>query len=397
MTCASNPGVSAWTRNPFAVKPKRAPTILILTGSFGQGHHTAASNLKAAFDEALPSEGSAVVGDFFRQAYPRTNALMSRGYGFAINGAPGLWKQLYRLADRGGKNVLPLGRVHRRFKAFLEREQPSAVVATFPGYPLLFEWLFPDRSSRSCPLFTVVTDAISINAVWCRGDSDLLFVADDDSKRVVSEELGFPAGRVRAHGFPLSPLPPGAAHEDVKCLPDARPRILYLPTTKTRHVAATLRAIRPWCAEYRADLAVVLGKHETRLRPVVEGLCAGALEKERFAIHGWRSDVPVLMRRHHLTLTKAGGATVSETLGARCPVLITYVVPGQEEGNAELVRRSECGRLVEDPALLPAALHEILIADGAACWHRYRRQLEALDRERASERIVADVLGEIRE
>ena len=59
---------------------------------------------------------------------------------------------------------------------------------------------------------------------------------------------------------------------------------------------------------------------------------------------------------HHLVITKAGGATVQEAIAARTPVIISQVVPGQEEGNARLIVENECGCLAPDPEGILEAL-----------------------------------------
>ena len=87
-------------------------------------------------------------------------------------------------------------------------------------------------------------------------------------------------------------------------------RVLYLPTTKAAHVQQTLPALISWCRSRQAVLTLVLGTHEDRLRPVVEKVIQNRGAQDHVSIFGWRDDVPLLMRQAHLTVTKAGGATV---------------------------------------------------------------------------------------
>ena len=54
-----------------------------------------------------------------------------------------------------------------------------------------------------------------------------------------------------------------------------------------------------------------------------------------------------LMLSHHLVIGKAGGATVQEAIAARCPMIVNQVIPGQEEGNAELISRGGLGAVAE--------------------------------------------------
>jgi processive 1,2-diacylglycerol beta-glucosyltransferase len=71
--------------------------------------------------------------------------------------------------------------------------------------------------------------------------SDLFCVADDETKKVVIG-YGVAEAKIRVTGFPVNlaftePLPKEPPHEGA--------RILYLPSTPGRHVAATLDALKP--------------------------------------------------------------------------------------------------------------------------------------------------------
>ena len=68
------------------------------------------------------------------------------------------------------------------------------------------------------------------------------------------------------------------------------------------------------------------------------------LNKERnVKILGWTDEAPTLMKASDLIITKAGGATVMECIAAKKPMIITQIIPGQEEGNAELINNHNLG------------------------------------------------------
>ena len=94
---------------------------------------------------------------------------------------------------------------------------------------------------------------------------------------------------------------------------------------------------------------------------------------------------------HHVVISKAGGATTQESINALCPMLVNQVVPGQEEGNYELLRRHEAGALAETPAALVETLQRAF-ADDAALWRRWRANLGRLARPAAARDIAAHVL-----
>src|SRR5437764_10558929 len=47
-----------------------------------------------------------------------------------------------------------------------------------------------------------------------------------------------------------------------------------------------------------------------------------------------------LLMSSHLVIGKAGGASVQEAIAARCPMIVNQIIPGQEDGNARLDRKS---------------------------------------------------------
>src|SRR6185369_7269970 len=93
-------------------------------------------------------------------------------------------------------------------------------------------------------------------------------------------------------------------------------------------------------------LTVTVGRDEN-LRTAVEDV---RLETGReFEIVGWSDQLPRLMLESHLLISKAGGATVQEAIAAGLPMIISQIVPGQEEGNARLLIENDCGVLAETP------------------------------------------------
>ena len=93
---------------------------------------------------------------------------------------------------------------------------------------------------------------------------------------------------------------------------------------------------------------------------------------------------------HHVVISKAGGATTQEAIAARCPMIVNQIVPGQEEGNYELLRRTGAGALAETPAAVMATLRAAF-ADQGAQWRHWRTALEPIVRNSAAQ-VIADHL-----
>jgi len=72
-------------------------------------------------------------------------------------------------------------------------------------------------------------------------------------------------------------------------------------------------------------------------------------------------------------------------------MIVNQIVPGQEEGNYELLRRRGIGAHAETPAAVVAALRSAF-ADKGRVWYDWRRALTELARPEASLDIARKVL-----
>ena len=361
--------------------------LLILTAGYGEGHNAAARNLAAAA-EALAGPGSASVVDLLALTSPRFNRLARRAYLAAINGSPRLWRGFYRWSDRSGilpRHLWMLRAELRMLASLLARERPAVVCGTFPIYAYLLARL-ARAGGPVPPFFNVVTDSISIHSLWtCPGCAGW-FVPNDETAAVMSR-MGVPAEKLHALGFPVSAFFSQHALELVP--PDLGaggvPRVLYIIHSGVRHAGETARRL---LAATDWDITFAVGRDE-RLRRRLEHLAA---DRPRPAhVLGWTNEVPRLLMTHHVVISKAGGATTQEAIAARCPMLVNQIVPGQEEGNYELLRRRHIGALVETPEAVVTTLRRAF-ADRGAGWSRWRAALASLARPDASRTIAAQLL-----
>ncbi len=361
--------------------------LLILTTGFGEGHNAAARAVALAC-EARFGPASAPVYDALALAAPRMNAVTRRAYLGLINASPRSWQLVYAWLDRSRLVPFALRRLRaerRVLRTLLARENPAAVCCTFPGYAFLLEAM--TRSGElTVPYFNVVTDSISINSLWWRGGGAGWFLPNEESAAVL-RRAGIEDRRLHVTGFPVQPF--FGEHAGKWAMPEladgARPRVLYIINSARRAAHETaVRLLRetPW------DVTCTVG-HDTALRARLERVAAGRLPAA--TLLGWTREIPRLLMTHHVVVSKAGGATTQEALAAQCPMIVNQVVPGQEEGNYELLRRHGVGALAESPAAVLAVLERAFAHDGAE-WRRWRRALVPLHRPWAAREIVDHVM-----
>lgn len=360
--------------------------ILILTAGFGEGHNTAARNIGAALSHLRPEATETRIVDLYAESSPRLNVAMQAGYRLAINRATRLWRGIFSLLDRPGpiEKSLPLvARMRDHLAQIIRDFQPDVLVSTYPLYSFLMAELrrrFDGEFDR--PLVTMVTDSTEINSAWYRCASDAWIVLDEPTARRLVRG-GVPEEKLRILGFPVS-----LVFEGLEPLPaTAGPpwKILYMPSTKLRTARKRLKLMLD---TEHAEVTVVTGK----AKRLLSGLKNSPITKNRRCqLVGWTDQMPQLLASHHLFVGKAGGAIIQEAIAARCPTLVSHVVPGQEEGNIAIVLQHQIGALANTDDLMEQQLHAAFAEDGFR-WRQWKENLESVAQPGAARRIAEFVL-----
>ncbi len=363
--------------------------ILILTAGFGEGHNAAARNLSQAIVE-LAGLDSAPVLDCVKLCYGRLGEIAQKGYLKLIDRAAPVWQKIYEAMDSSemlGTSLPALGHLRAFLADTLAREKPDAVVSTWPLYPYLCAEIFAD-TTRPFPLVTIVTDSITVNSVWYRAESDF-FVVPNEQTAVVLRRAQVPEEKIKPLGFPV-PLPFARASVSKTAPVNGTPaRVLYMINSgkaEAPELVARLAQIPG------VELTVTVGR-DGDLQSAVE---AAVRRAERpVEVFGWTDKMPELLMRSHLLIGKAGGASVQESIAAKTPMIISQVVPGQEEGNMRLIVENECGALAETPEEIAQTIERALTG-GAQLWQTWHANIARLSPPNASREIAKFVLATAR-
>jgi UDP-N-acetylglucosamine:LPS N-acetylglucosamine transferase len=365
-------------------------TILILTAGFGEGHNSAARNLRDALLHESDGGVAVEVLDLYEVAYGRTNDFARRLYLSAINKTPRLWNFIYRLLDRRGcfeASLFLQGKLKRVLEQTLMMKNPAAVCCTYPGYNYLLAQLLDEGMEKNFFHATLVTDSISINSIWYRAATDAFIVPNEDTAETMAQR-GVPRANLHSFGFPVQldfalserRLPIGVPA-------NGGARVLYI-INSGKDTAPLL--VKKLLDNPDISLTVTVGRDE-KLRETIRQVAAN--HGRRVEILGWTNQIPQLLMTHHLVITKAGGATTQEAIAAECPVIFSQMVPGQEEGNWELLRRADAGFLATDHREI-AGLVASLFRDNAKRWHELRANLHKINQPDSALRAARFLLQE---
>jgi len=361
--------------------------ILILTAGFGEGHNSAARGMRDGLAAVSGGVAAVELHDIFAETYGFANDWARQGYLAMINRAPGTWGRLYRWLD-GRQEFAPqlrwLFMAKGRLSQLLVRFQPTAVVSVYPAYPHLLETIL-NGAPAAFQRVVCITDSITVNAIWFRCASDLFLVPNEQTAAVLAG-AGLPNDKVRVTGFPVTPKFAELGELRQAPAPGGERRILYVINAGGRAAPEIIRGLTR-LPDVR--LTVTVGRDE-RLRRTVEAVNAEVPRK--FEIVGWSDQLPRMMLESHLLISKAGGATVQETIAAKCPMIISQIVPGQEEGNARLIEETRSGVVATTPEAIIAAVERAFAEDGRL-WREWSANISRLSRPKASLEIAELLRG----
>lgn len=180
-------------------------------------------------------------------------------------------------------------------------------------------------------LITIVTDVIP-HAVWQNKGTDVYWVMAEESRDVLIKRDAS-LKQIYVKGIPISPK---FNQEQDRVflrkkfgLSEDRSALLF--TSGSFGIGPTekmLERLGKW--GNRAEAMVVCGKNKNLFR---------VLNQKRYPfpliLFGLVDNMHELMSVAHLLIAKPGGATMSESLAKRVPMLIVSTIPGQEADNAK--------------------------------------------------------------
>ncbi len=360
--------------------------IVILTAAFGEGHNSAARGVRDGLRQIAP-DCAVEVRDLFQEIYGPLNRFTCRMYLAVINHAPQTWAKLYRWLDRrkkfrGGLRLFLPARL--RLARIARRDRPDVFVSVYPPYTHFLEDSFGPVNGSGPKRVVVITDSITVNAVWFRCSADAFLLANDETADVLTR-AEVPSALLRVTGFPVDPR---FADSSLTQLRPAVPpwRILYMINANKATAPDLVRRV---LEVPDVKLTVTVGRDEILRARLKEVQRETGID---FEIVGWCTELPHLLNRHHLLIGKAGGATVQEAIAAACPMIINQVVPGQEEGNAMLIKQTQSGAVALSPESVIATLHAALASRGALL-QEWSANIAKISRPDASLRIAEYLLS----
>ncbi len=351
------------------------PLICILSASIGNGHIQAARAVAEAV-KAHPTGYRAQTLDFLSRDVISVDYWVRETYIKMIDIFPLFYELLYHQSQRGrsaGQIRLLLSHVLRsRIRNLMSVLHPDALVFTHP-FPMVAAVGLKSKGELHVPMVSVVTD-FDIHGLWVTDRMDA-YCVPTEREAATLRQYRIPAERIHTTGIPIMSRFYDTQHRPAReegtvlimggglgfgAVKDALHRLAHLSLIR-RFIVVTGHNVSLYddISDMRSEIPV----------PV--------------ELYGYTDDIPDLMARASLLITKPGALTCTEAMSMQLPLLLVDAIPGQEEANAEYLTRIGQARWIDREELVDAVTQLLsapsVVASPAVPFRSADRIAEILD------------------
>lgn len=323
-------------------------TVLLLSAPIGSGHKLAAE----AIGEILRQKADVEVihGNIFDFFPGFLGRAFLRSYLWILSKCPWLYELAYKWGDKQGGSLWLRSLLNRLLaklgSSFLNKVHPDAVIATHAtpaGIMCYYKGRYPQLW-----LGAVVTD-FTVHRWWLCEGVDTYFIADERLRSKITM-----TANVQAFGIPVRQEFLRQDREKNRCLYGwhSREKVCLL-MGGGEGLLPMENIVQSLMQEKIPQLKIVaITGRNTKLAALLQKNYAN---NDNIEIYGFREDIPAMMSAADMVITKAGGLTSAEVLASHVDFIIYKPLPGQEEGNADFLKRFYHAQVAKDvPSLIEA-------------------------------------------
>ena len=356
--------------------------VLIFTASTGGGHNIAANSLKEHFEASCYE---AIICDAFKETNQLLDTVISRGYEKIINISPRTYGRMYRAANNKTLShyivALITDVMEKNMMAIINENKPDIIIATHPLVTNVLGTLKGD-GEFDVPIISIVTDYM-IHRAYIHDQVDAYVVGSEYTKETMVEK-GVKEDKIHTYGIPVRKSFLDHTTLAVKDYSVDLTVLLMAGSMGTSQMEkAFLSLIR---SKHNLKIIVVCGKN-LKVKNRIDKIIEDEHVDKSVEVYGFVENIPELMDRGDVIITKPGGLTTTESIIKNIPMIIPYYIPGQEEENTDFLVDTgmaiKVDKIKDLTTVVDYLVHNKDILDGMA------KNMSELAKEQSIDRIIA--------
>lgn len=320
--------------------------ILIFTSSFGSGHKIAAGNIKEGLTAVSGKKHNVKIVDFINSVSKIIGKTTEKAHMTYTKYAPTIFKYIYKTSDKEWKiklfNYLNYPLIIQNTKKLLRKEKPDIIISTHPLWDFIIKKA-NEKTDKNAKFISVVTDSILVHRAWITANPDYHIVPNIDTAKSL-KKLGVQEKKIKVLGFPVS----------LNFKQKSQKTEMYKKLNFDKNIKTGLMVLNSAVINGNLEIIKKIAKSNLNIQLMI---ITGENKKIREEISkiksnikiktfGWIKNMAPYIKSCDFVITKAGGAIVMECIAAKKPLIITQVIPGQEEGNVMLIKKYKLGLII---------------------------------------------------
>ncbi|MGL4990022.1 MAG: MGDG synthase family glycosyltransferase [Sarcina sp.] len=300
--------------------------ILILTTATGEGHNQAAKSLR----DILKTEYSEVeIFDFLKKT-KAVNDLIVGGYELSAKIFPYVYGFFYALTDFKSINRLAelfLNSPIEKTLDYINEFKPDVIACTHPLAVSILGYL-SRKKLIDIPTISIITDFKPHYTYYSNEISAYITGSEFTKQELI--KFGVSSNKIYPVGIPISK----SFYENSTKQYENNNFCKILVMGGSMGLSGISKVIEQLTINSnKLEITLVCGRNET----LKNTLNLKYKEFSNLKILGFVTNIPTLMDEMDLIITKPGGLTTTESINKGLPMIIPFVIPGQETDNSKLL------------------------------------------------------------
>lgn len=361
---------------------------LLISLSTGGGHASVAGSLS----ERLKEKGhDATVIDLFKKIDAKgLDKIICGGYNLIATKIPKVYGTVYRTGNRPtfAKSSFDLTRriCQKKIKELISVYKPDTIIAVHPIVTDILGGMKEKGYLENERLVSVITDYLS-HYVYIRKNKfiDAYIVGSEITEKDLLRR-GVCPDKIYTYGIPIrkefyTPRPEEKKKNDKFTI------LVMGGSLGSKHMDRVIKAL--FTVKEPLRLNIVCGRDE-ELKARMDRFVNQNASKE-VVVYGFTDQVYSLMDGADLLISKPGGASVTEALLRRIPMIIPYLIGGQEKENLDYLVEEEVAVWVGNSKNIPGIIEELL--EKPEILEKMKKNMALLSENFSMEKVVKELEG----
>ncbi len=360
--------------------------LLIITGSFGNGHLQVTNSIVKQFGEMNLNHLTVIEHDLFLEAHPIMTSIAKQWYINSFKYFRNMYKFFYYSRPEQIDKCFYKYYGLNKLLNLLIKEKPDLILLTFPT-PVVS--VLTEQFNLNIPIATVMTD-YRLHKNWVTPHSNRYYVATKDLKNEI-ESIGVESDAIKVTGIPISKQfeqPIDRYHWLTKHKLDPDKKVILM-SAGAFGVSTGFSTMISKIDMYAKDTQVVMICGNSK--SLKNELRHHFKDNDNVLILGYTKHMNEWMASSQLMITKPGGITISEAFSRHLPLIFLNPALGQELENAEYFTQKGYGKIAHTPE--EATKLVISLMNQPSRLKEMTKLLEENYIEKSTENICKDLLS----